>query len=95
MEDRIINAIIQIRKNSLIKSAVSDSEIEKLIRIGDRLRADMNPQIEVEYDETQQMAIICSSACEIENDTGLDEFDFDEFDKNFENEFLSEKGLIV
>jgi hypothetical protein len=90
MVDKNVNAIIHIRKNKLVPTSVSDAQIETLIQMGDKIRQNMKPDVEVDYDETQRMAITCSIACDIENDTELDDFDFEKFDKNFESEFFEE-----
>lgn len=87
MDDKTVNAIILIRNNKDIPTEITDDEIVKLIAIGDRLRADMRPEIEVEYDETQQRAIICSTVYEIANDGDLDNFDFEKFDAEFDKTF--------
>lgn len=47
----------------------------------------MRPDIEVEYTELQQRAIICATAYEIANDDDLAEFDFEKFDAEFEKDF--------
>lgn len=66
---------------------MTDAEIERLIEIGDKLRDDMRPDVEIEYDEIQQCAIICSTLCEVSNDDALQDFDFEKFDEAFEKEF--------
>lgn len=87
MDNKTVNAVIQIRQNGDVPGSVTDDEIVKLIAIGDKLRAEMKPDVEVEYDDLQQLAIICSTAYEIANDTELDNFDFEKFDAEFEKEF--------
>ena len=87
LNNRMANAIIQIRMNKDVPEAMTDDEIAKLIPIGDSLRAGMVPDVEVEYDELQQLAIVCSTAYEIANDEELGDFDFEEFDAQFEKEF--------
>lgn len=87
MDNKTVNAIIQIRTSKEIPDGITDDEIVKLIAIGDRLRADMRPDVEVEYDELQQRAIICSTLAEIANDGELDDFDFEAADLEFEKNF--------
>lgn len=89
MDNRTANAIIQIRKDGGVPASVTDAEIERLITMGDEIRAAMSPDIEVEYDQVQQLAILCSTLCEIANDESLFDFDFDEFDKEFDKELES------
>lgn len=87
MDNQTVNAIIQIRQNKDVPESVTDDEIGKLIALGTKLRADMRPDIEVEYTELQQRAIICATAYEIANDDDLAEFDFEKFDAEFEKDF--------
>lgn len=87
MDNRTANAIILIRQNAAVSASVTDAEIERLIGLGDTLRGKMRPDIEVEYDDVQELAIQLSTLCEVANDETLSDFDFDKFDKEFENEF--------
>lgn len=88
MDNNTANAIILIRKNNVVGKQVTDDAIRKLIEMGDKLRAAMVPDVEIEYSELQQLAIDCSTACELANDPELDEFDFDEFDSEFDKNYL-------
>lgn len=88
MTNEQVNGIILIRAS--LKAAAlpgSDAELITLVGIGDKLRAKMEPGIEPEYDELQQLAIHCSSLFEIANAEDLADFDFDDFDKKFDADF--------
>jgi len=91
MTDSQINAIILIRRNGKgLRLPVNDDDVLTLIEMGDKIRPAMNPNIEVTYNETQELAIFCSSQNEIANETELEGFDFESFDKEFEKEFLAD-----
>jgi len=65
----------------------SDQALLQIIQLGDVLRAQMSPEIEVEYTDEQIKAIRCATAFEIGTDTGLNEFDFEAADREIEAMF--------
>lgn len=87
MEDNNNAGLSLIRKNGVASNDLTDSDILNLVLIGDSIRSAMSPNVEVDYDETQQKAIQCSLLMELANDKDLDDFDEEAFDKAFDAEF--------
>lgn len=76
-----------IRLRGSVPESISDSEITRLVALGDKLREKMEPGSEEQYDETQQRAINYSSLAEIAAMSDLDDFNFEKFDEEFDKEF--------
>lgn len=66
------------------EAPTDDALLEKLIALGDAIRAEMSPDIEVDYTETQMLAIACSAHYEIALDKETDDFDFEADEKDFD-----------
>lgn len=85
MNNAQVNGIILIRERLQEEvSAMTDQDILKMVSLGDTIRAASKPDVEIDYTQTQQLAIICSTFYELANDESLDHYDFEAADLEIE-----------